>query len=164
MDELLEQLKTAGKEQEKPAKETPSAGGLSEEAVAALVKKTLEERETNVRAKSNFERVNGELVKKFGIEKAKDAVAKKAQELGTTSDALGKLAAESPELVLALFGESVAKPAQPTTSSVNLPFTPAPSGVERPKKSLLLGATSREQKELMMKIKEDVYRRHGVTQ
>lgn len=163
LDEVIEKLRTAGMEHKKPEGETHQSGGLSEEAVANLVKKALEERETSVKARSNFERVNGELVKKFGQEKAQEAVAKKAAELGTSTEALGKLAAESPELVLALFGDNKPKPPQPTTSSVNLPFNPPASTVQKPAKSLLIGATSRDQTEFMKQIKEDVYRRHGVT-
>lgn len=163
LDEVIEKLRTAGVEQKKPEDVTHPSGGLSEEAVANLVKKALEDREMSVKSKSNFERVNGELVKKFGQEKAQEVVSKKAAELGMTSEELGALAQSKPDLVLALFGDQKPKPAQPTTSSVNLPFNPPASTVQKPTKSLLIGATSRDQTDFMKQIKEDVYRRHGVT-
>ncbi len=163
LDEVIEKLRTAGIEQKKPEDVTHPSGGLSEEAVANLVKKALEEREMSAKAKTNFERVNGELVKKFGQEKAQEVVGRKAAELGMTSEELGVLAQNKPELVLALFGDQKPKPPQPTTSSVNLPYNPPVSTVQKPTKSLLIGATSRDQTDFMKQIKEDVYRRHGVT-
>jgi hypothetical protein len=160
IDEVLAKL--SAKEQEQPGKETPATGGLDEQAIVNLVKKVLDDKDNSTKQQSNLQTVQTALAKKFG-EKATDQVRKKASELGTTPEKLGQLATENPSLVLALFGEVSTKPVQPTTSSVNLHTPAATPALEKPAKSLLLGSTSKEQTEYMKKIKEEVYRKYGVT-
>jgi len=63
-----------------------------------------------------------------------------------------------------LFGEKVGN-TSPTTTSYNISAQPqAIEPVTAPKKSVLSGATAREQAEHMRAIKEEVYRKHGITQ
>jgi hypothetical protein len=69
-------------------------------------------------------------------------------------------------LVLELFNTSAPKGPTPTTSSVNTSgFKPQEQdALKRPEKSLLSGATSKQQAEFMRQIKERVYARNGITQ
>ena len=162
IDEVLAKLSA----QEQPVKQeekTPQTSGLSEEAVVNLVRKALDQKEAESKQQSNLTRVQNSLKEKFG-DKTKEVVAKKAQELNTTPEAIGQLSVSNPDLVLALFNTSTAKPIPPTTSSVNLHSPSVPEGLKKPEKSLLLGATSREQTEFMKQVKAEVYRKYNVTE
>ncbi len=147
--------------------ETPTNTGLSEEATIAQLEKVLEKRELAKKAEENFKAVNNQLLAKFGNDpvKAKEAVATKAAELGITVADLAALSSKSPAAVLAYFGETP-RTVQPVTPSLNTPITPPSNdeGLKPPTKSLLLGSTSREQREYMKKIKEEVYKKHGITE
>lgn len=150
--------------EEKPKVETPSASGLSEQDAAKLVRDILnQERQVDV-AKTNIMTVQNKLVEKFG-DKVQDVLKAKATELNTSLDKLKELAAQSPAMVLALFGDTTSSPA-PTTSSVMINGLPKPdTTVQRPEKSILsgTGATDKNRVELMRKIKEEVYRKNGIT-
>lgn len=161
VDDILAKLSQS--EPSKSNEQTPQNSGLSEEAVVNLVKKALDASKTEEAQRSNITRVQNSLKEKFG-DKTKEVVAKKAQELNTTPEAIGQLSVSNPDLVLALFNTASTKPVLPSTSSVNLHVPPATPELQRPEKSLLLGATSKEQKAFMMKVKEDVYRKYNVTE
>lgn len=143
----------------------PAASGLNEEAVLKLVQQALGQQKMVDQATQNQAQVQQALAARFG-DKAHEVVQTKAKELGVTPQQLGKLASESPAMVLALFNASATPTVKPTTGSQHIPssYQPEPPKLERPKKSVLAGATSGEQKDLMLKIKEDVYARLGVSQ
>lgn len=146
--------------------ESPTqASGLDEKAVLELLERQIAQRESASRASANAQTVHEALASKYG-DKAQDVVAAKAQELGTTPQELGKLAAQNPKLVLGLFNTSTPSGPKPTVNGLNTSgFQQAPQQpLERPSKSLLRGATSKEQAEFMRKIKEQVYARHGISQ
>lgn len=157
IDEVLKKL-TAN--DEPPKDTTPPAGGLSADAVAELVRKELVSLEQNNQAKKNAALVQDTLTKKFG-EKTKEVVAAKAAQLRTTPEKLGALATENPDLVLELFG-AVKNVVTPTTSSVSIPNAPKPTTVAPPAKSVLSGATSREQKEHFLLHKAAIYQKYGI--
>lgn len=161
IDDVLKEL-TARNESnpQEPKSKTPPVGELSEETIAALVRKELEQANTAAQANLNVSEVQNTLITKFG-DKAGEVLAAKAAELGTTPNDLGELAKKNPKLVLSLF--NVSKPSvTPTSSSINLPSNPAPTAIDPPSKSLLLGATSNDQKDYMKKIKEHVYKKFDV--
>jgi hypothetical protein len=145
-------------------KTTPSTNGLSEEATIKELEKIIERREVAKVAQANFDSVNAQLLAKFGSpEAAKIAVAQKAAELGLTTQELGALSSKSPKAVLSYFGETP-RTVQPTTPTSTTPLTPINTiePPKAPKKSLLLGATSKEQRAFMAEIKKDVYKKHGI--
>lgn len=158
IEEVLAKLTANTDDNPKPV--DPPVSGLSPEAVAELVRKTLQEETSQKKALENYQTVQTTLIGKFG-DKTQAEVTKKAAELGTTPEKLGELARTAPAMVLALFNSS-RSPVNPMTSSINLPSNPQRPALEPPAKSLLLGATSRDQKEYMLKIKEEVYKRHNV--
>ena len=161
IDEVIQKL-TANNERSNTEKETPSVGGLSADAVAKIVQEQLTEAEKKLTAQTNAQVVQKALTDKFG-DKTKEMVAKKAAELGSTPEQLGKLAIENPSLVLALFNTAPKPSVQPTISNVNVPPLNGLPPLEKPAKSLLMGATSKEQMEYMQKIKEHVYKTYDVT-
>ena len=141
----------------------PSETHFGEADVAKLVEATLSKREQEQLKSSNEKRVQAALVATYGT-KAFDVVKAKAQELNTTPEALGLLASQSPEMVLALFNTKSTSPSV-TTSSFNIDPTPredAPLG--RPTKGLLSGASAKEQKEFMAQVKAEVYKKLNITE
>lgn len=150
-------------EPEKQQAATPPNSGLSEEQAAELVRKVLQgERQTEA-AVNNLRTVNDTLTSKFG-DKAKEVVAQKAKELGTTPQQLKELSASNPNMVLALFGGSQNPPSATTTSLNFGSVKPKDEPVKRPEKSLISGsgATDANRMEHLRKIRENVYKRLGV--
>lgn len=165
--ETLERLKGTTMNEEKPTQVTPASGGQSDEAaIDARVKLALETREQQTHAVNNVKKVQDELIKKFGSrEKAQEAIVAKATELGVTTEKLKLDSAQSPALVLALFGGNTNAPT-PNITSLNIRgFKPAETEIKRPEQSLLSGpgATDAKRAALMREIKENVYKKHGIT-
>lgn len=152
------------KNEEKPQGVTPQNGGLSADDAAKLVRDILSQEKQVDTAKQNITTVQNKLVEKFG-DKAPEVLKAKAAELGTSLDKLKELSASSPAMVLALFGD-VNSSSSPTTPSLRINGIKQPdTQVQRPEKSIISGpgATDKNRIELMRKIKEEVYRKHGVT-
>lgn len=162
LEAVIERLKPNSQAPE--LKQTPSSNGLSEEATIAQLEKILEKRDATKIAQANFDAVNAQLLDKFkSPEAAKAAVSAKAAELGISTSDLAALSMKSPKAVLSYFGEAprTVQPTVPTSStSTNIPNTDEP--VKRPDKSILMGATSKEQKEHLLAHKAAVYKRHGI--
>lgn len=133
---------------------------LDESTVESLVAKILSERDSNTTKTINKNKVNTALVSKFG-DKAKEVLLAKANEMNTDIKTLGVLSETNPDMVLALFSASQSS-SKPMTSSYNLPQTSQQEELKRPEKSLLFGASSKEQMEYMKQIKEAVYKKYDV--
>lgn len=141
----------------------PSETQFGEAEVARLLEATLDKREQVQTQTTNAAKVQTALVNAFGA-KAQEVVQAKAKELNTTPEALGTLAATSPDMVLALFNNKSTSPSV-TNSSFNLGFNqPEEKPLGRPEKTLLSGATSADQREFMAKVKAEVYKKHGITE
>lgn len=162
LEEVVSRL--AKPNQPDPQVNQPSGSGLDESAVMQLVQKQLAATQAQQSAYQNQQQVENTLKAKYG-EKTADVVKQRASELGLTPQALGELSSKSPAAVLALFNTSVTSGPKPTTTSVNISpsFSPDPAPLERPTKSLLTGASQKEQAEYMQKIRDRVYAEHGVT-
>lgn len=150
--------------QPEPQDDRPKGSGLDESAVMQLVQQQLDANARSQSAAINQQQVENALKAKYG-DKTVDVVKQRAAELGLTPQALGELSSKSPQAVLALFNTQGTSGPKPTTSSVNTSsFRNEPPALERPTKSLLTGASSREQTAYMQKIKEEVYRKNGIDQ
>lgn len=139
--------------------------GLSEEAAAKLIEAKLKEKEELTRLTQNFQTVNDHLIQKFGTpEEASKAVKAKAAELGLTLEQLKNLSASAPNAVLAYFGEAKKAPTSANISTISLPNNPQLEPITAPEKSLLSGpgATTRNQTEFARRIRERVYKEHGI--
>lgn len=139
--------------------------GLTPEQVEELLEQRLSEREQRQLAQSNASQVEQAILKKYG-DKARDVVQNKAQEYGMSLSELQQWASKNPKAVLALFD---VKPtpqgnSQTPSSSVNIPpIRPNdPEDLAPPEKSLLRGATMKEQMEYMRKVREHTNRRLGI--
>lgn len=143
---------------------TTNTESLTPEQIAELVKNQFVNIQTQTVKESNLKSVNDALVKRFG-DKAGEVLKAKADELGITVKRLGEIAQESPTAVLAYF-PSVQQP-QSQSSSLNtsgFQQAPALADIPAPSKSLLSGASSREQAAYMKQIKEHIHKKYGVTQ
>jgi hypothetical protein len=157
--------------QQPPTKvETPTNAGLDEDAIVKKLESIVSSREAIAKANSNISSVTNALVAKFGDEeKAKEAVANKAKELGMSVKDLGEQSSKTPKGVLAWFGitDTPALAPQPTTPSSS-PVNPPKheGGVKPPERSLISGpgATDAARKAKMEEIKADVYKRYGVVE
>lgn len=154
---------TAQQSQPQGQGQPTATSGLDEQAVLQLVQSALGQAKQADQAKMNQAQVQQALATRYG-EKANEVVVQKAQELGTTPKQLGELASQNPALVLALFNASAQPGVKPTTGSVTIPasYMSEKPTLGRPEKSLLSGATSKEQAEFMRRIKEEVYAKYDV--
>lgn len=144
--------------------DTTQESGLDEQAVVNLFEKLSGEQAAANLRKTNSEQVDSALQAKFG-DKANEVVAAKASELGLSLQQLEQMSETSPKVVLELFGTKTSTTPTPTTGSINLPQgTTSSTEVPPPEKSLLRGASSKDQLDYMKKIKAAVYERHGITQ
>lgn len=166
-DALEEIVQRLSNNSQRPPQVDPPTVGVDEAAVVKTLEKLLEQKEVQAQTKNNITSVQNALIAKFGdAEKTKQAVAAKAAELGTTSAELGALSAKNPQLVLTLFGlvadNKGGTPTSPTASPLNPPQ--APTQLQRPEKSLLSGpgATDKNRREMMAKIRDEVYKKYNV--
>ena len=163
VEEVVTRLTAQQKEPQDQS--TPlKSSGLDEQAVLQLVQQALGQAKQQDQAAINQAQVQQALTAKYG-DKSREMVEQRAKELGLTPKEIGQLASQKPAMVMALFNTQPSAGAKPTTGSVNIPssYQPEPPQLERPTKSLLSGSTSKEQKEYMLKIKQDVYAKHGIT-
>lgn len=135
---------------------------LDEAAVQQMLQRALTAAESKKLAEQNLSAVRTALVAKFG-EKAADEVKTKAAALGLPMSEVDRIAATSPSAVLAWFNaSSPASSSAPVRSTVTLPPSGDPTKVSRPEKSILRGASSKDQAEFMRRIREEVFREHGI--
>lgn len=147
---------------EAPSTTTEAPKALDESAVQEMLQRALSQREKEQLAAQNITAVTNTLTQKFG-EKAKEVLSTKAAELGLPMDTVKQIASTSPSAVLAWFNtSSPASSAAPVRSTVTLPSTPRDEPVKHPGKSLLRGASTKDQAEFMRKIREEVFRKHGI--
>jgi hypothetical protein len=140
---------------------------LSQEDILSVVEQYMPQymlqRDTAQKAQTNAQQVEQSLRQAYG-DQVTDVVRKKATDLGITPEKLGEMAKESPQLVLSLFELKAQSTPKTMSSSVNIPPTNRPSeGLQRPEKSLLLGASTKSQMEYMNQVRAAVHKRNGIT-
>lgn len=163
--EARENVQELINKQTPPVVEAPTSNpSLSEQDVATLVSQEIEKRNAQSAQSTNATTVQQALTTKFGSNAQAEIVAK-AQSLGMKPSELGALSKTNPAMVLALFGEKQTGSPSPSTNSFNLPLdAPRVEELKRPEKSLLSGSTTRDTTAFMAKVKEAVYKKHGINQ
>lgn len=169
LKQTLERLGGNKMSEEKPAGQPPANGGQSaeaanEELVKRLLNQSLAEQKQIETAINNVKLVQDTLIAKYGPDKTRELIALKAQALNTSPEQLKQLSATNPKLVLEIFGNTPNAPSA-NSGTVNLGYRPAPDDeIKRPEKSLLSGpaATDRNRADMMKKIREKVYKEHGI--
>lgn len=143
---------------------TTNTESITPEQVAEMVKNQFVNIQTETVKKTNLQSVNDALVKRFG-EKAGEVLKAKADELGITVKQLGDLAQQSPNAVLAYFPSTQQQQSNGSTlNTTAFQQAPAEQDIQAPSKSLLSGASSREQAAYMKAIREHIHKKYGVTQ
>lgn len=142
---------------------TPQVSGLNEQDVLNLVQNFSTKQQQEQAALANEKKVSDALFGQYG-EKTQEVVSTKAAELGMTVEALQNLSRTSPQAALQLFGSVSGKTAPRTSGSVNIPpsYTTNSTDVAPPEKSLLRGASTKEQIDYLRKIRESVYQKHNI--
>jgi len=165
VEEVVSRLAAPQQPSQEPQLTSQVPSGLTEEQVTQIVQNTFVQNQQQQVEVTNKTKVNSELIAKFG-EKAGEVVNEKAKSLNTTPQQLEQMAATNPDMVLALFNSSTNTSVKPSTGSINIqPSNQGePEPLQPPEKSLLSGATGKDQKDYMLKIKEEVYRKYGVVQ
>lgn len=107
---------------DEPGNGEPANKGLNEEAIAALIKKTLSQETQKATQDKNINTVRQEMEKVWGKDYS-SKLATKAEELGVGKEFLNRLAMESPKAFLSVMGVEA-------KSQVNASvFTPPQTGV-----------------------------------
>jgi len=143
---------------------TPQVSGLNEQDVLNLVQNFSAQQHQQSAKLSNEKQVSDVLFKQYG-EKTQEVVSNKAAELGMTVEALKTLSQTSPQAALQLFGSvSGGSKYKATSGSMSIPSTYKAEGTEvpKPEKSLLRGASTKEQVEYLRKIRENIYQKHNI--
>lgn len=142
---------------------TPQANGLDEQAVLNLVQDFTQQQQVAQSASANEQSVSDALFSTYG-DKTQEVVSAKAAELGMSVDELRALSQKSPQAALSLFQVQGASTPKYTSGSINIPpNAPVEDVLAPPEKSLLRGASTKEQVEYMRKIRDTVYKKHNVT-
>lgn len=163
--ESVEDIVSRLTSQEKPEQpeQPPTQKGFSEEDIQQLVSQHLEQRESAARVQANQRTVSDALRERYG-DKAAEVLESKANELGLSRQDIGEWASRSPQAVLALFGSSTAS-SKPNTSSVSMPAHKATeSTIPKPERSMLIGATAKQQSEYLAQVRKAIYAKHGITE
>ena len=141
---------------------TPQVSGLSEQEVLNLVQNFSQQQSAQTQAIDNEKSVSDALFGKFG-DKTQEVVSSKASELGMTVKALKELSQRSPQAALQLFQASGNVAPRATSGSYNIaPATIREDGLVPPEKSLLRGASTKEQIAYLHKIRDQVYQKNNV--
>lgn len=166
VEQIVDRILAAKDKPNTPVQATPLQNGsvVDENAVGEVVQRIINTQRAKEAEASNYQSVQSALIQKYG-DKVGEVIAAKASELGTTPEEIGALAKKSPKMVLSLFNTSAVKSSSPVTSSVNLPLTPENREPERPKleKSILQGATMKDQMDAFARSKAYTKQRLGVT-
>lgn len=142
---------------------TPQANGLDEQAVLNLVQDFTQQQQVAQSASANEKSVSDALFSTYG-DKTQEVVSTKAAELGMSVDELRALSQKSPQAALSLFQVQGSSMPKSTSGSINIPpNAPVEDVLAPPEKSLLRGASTKEQVEYMRKIRDTVYKKHNVT-
>ena len=141
---------------------TPQVSGLNEQDVLNLVQNFSAQQSAQSQATGNEKQVSDALFSKFG-DKTQEVVSTKAAELGMTVEALKALSQTSPQAALQLFQASAAATPRASSGSYNIaPSAPQVEGLQPPEKSLLRGASTKEQIAYLQQVRESVYKKHNV--
>ena len=164
IEDVVQKLKQPAKQEEEPKMENQQNSLTPEQVQEMLeqyVPQILKQRQEQSIAEKNILAVDQKL-KEFYGEKVSEAVQAKAEGLGLSIQDLEALSAKSPSSVLELLGVKETKQTGKTfSSSVNIPPITKPDDTLKPSKSMLLGATGKEQAEYLRTIREAVMRQHG---
>lgn len=166
IEEVVEQLKPNQPEQ--PADQL-EAKGLDEEAVLSILRKA----EDTKTKQENETAVVTALQQQFG-EKTKEALNSKLSEIGMDFNTFKSLSQTSPKAALQLVSGNTSKQepdiqtSAATKGNVNISGNffggSEPKGLQPPEKSLMNGATQKDQLAYLRQIREHVYQKHGVVE
>lgn len=152
VDDLIKRLNPSAPQTPAPTPASPTV--VSEEVIVQKVEDILSQREKERLQRSNLEAVVGAVTKQFGEQSAAH-ITKRAAELGTTTDALKALAANSPAMALELLLGKSKQVVNPSLSQ-NVPPHTVPADNEYPKYERGVARGGMTNKELVDRWKQSV--------
>lgn len=162
VDEMIQSWQSTTNKEEGKQGDQPVVPSVDVKTVEQMVADILNKNTAEKQEQENVSAVQKSLIQKYG-DKASEVIAKKAVDLNTTPDALKTLSKTNPALVLQLFD---AKTQQTTITNSSVVIPPNKNNdsdeLKRPEKSLLRGATARDQAEYMKAIRAKVYKDFNV--
>jgi len=147
-EDLVAQIQQASKAP------TSADNGVSMEAIAAVVQSQLAANDKQTVIKNNQSAVASSLTERFG-DKAEELYLAKGKELGLGPQTLNEIAGNSPEAVLAWFGDLSTTP-NPQTIKSTIINTGAPTQQTVEKKSVMGMTSDTELREEWNRIKREV--------
>lgn len=155
-------LNRQAKPSDPPTDPSKPVNGVDEKKVMELIESTLTRNQTAAQQTANLNLVTEELSKLHG-DKTKEFVSNRAKELGTTTAKLKEMAAENPQIFLALMGNKGTVSSTPSQTSVN----PRPQDKNKNKlpeapKGIMRGAKTEDVLAHWRAIKEHTYKQYGV--
>lgn len=162
IDDLTSIVEKLTAKKDEPSDQTKETFG--EQAMAKLVQNILSQNKSESIRDTNTKSVTKALADKYGTEAEKEFYGK-AEALGMTKEAFNDLAATSPKAVLSFFGDIQKDPSlMKGSENVNHSFQKPQNGgpVERPEKSVMAGASTKDLVAEMEKHRLAVYAKHGV--
>lgn len=165
IQDVVDNLRKPPAQEEKPNVDTPTQPSLSQEQIKQLleefVPQILDQRQEQTLSQKNVLAVDQKL-KEFYGDKVEENVRAKAESLGLSIQDLEALSAKSPASALELLGvKEIKAQSKSFSSSVHIPLNPKVEDNLKPTKSMMLGATGREQADYIRRLKEDVMKRNG---
>lgn len=155
MDEFVQQLQSS--QPKEPEASPQAASGLTQEDIQRLFQENLQQHQAQQTAQSNLQRVKDTLNKTFGND-ADSKITETAKRYGMSVEDLSSLAAKSPDAVLAWFQSS--NSSSPSMgSSLNtaaLSGQPKEHVLEKPTKSMMRGASTKDLTDYWKQIAEHV--------
>lgn len=141
----------------------PRVDSVDEDTIGKLVKEQINSYRQAEIVEANRKQVNEALIAKFGdAEKASLALEAKAKELGVGKEFLASMADKSPKALMAYFSNAAGAASNPTTSSVNIRKGDEGRNPNEIPEFSLSTTSSRDQLEIMKKIKEQVFKKYEV--
>lgn len=160
LDEVVD--KVTASQAQAPVDTPAPQPALDEQAIIELLNSHSEQQRAATIAQTNEAAVSKALIEKFG-DKAGEVLASKSQELGLSKEAMKSLAQQSPNAVLQFFGTAQTAAHSAPETSVRMPLGSTESGeLEPPEKPLLSGAKYQDQLSYLNRVREAVYKKHGV--
>lgn len=164
VQEALERFASQGQQpQAQPtAPVEPQQVAQEQVDINSLVQAAFQAHQQQTQAEKNLNEVNSVLTSQYG-DKAVEYLQKKANELGTTAEALQEMAKTNPTMAMTLLGTEKPKTSMTYGGANTAGFvSPQTPKLEAPSTSMLMGASHTQVNDFMKQIQAEVYREHGI--
>lgn len=141
---------------------TPQAQGLGKQEVEQLFQDFSAQQMAAQSEEQNEKSVSDSLLSTYG-DKTGEVVAAKAAELGMSVEDLKALSRKSPQAAMAIFNVKPGSAPKYSSGSINIPPNQkVEDELRKPEKSLLQGASTKDQVDYLREIRRRVYKKYDI--